>query len=367
MSADPRAARRARLVEALDDDLGALVVTHPANVRYLTGYVGSNGIAIVGRDGASLLTDFRYKSSAAEQLDAACELVIRPRDMLAGVPDAAAVVAAGGGIAFEGAHISFQQGSRLSQLLRDAGHQAASRADLVEGLRVVKDADEVAAIRRSAEVTDAALQRVLAGGLVGRRERDVAWDLLTALHDLGAEGPSFEPIVAAAANGAKPHAMPGDDPIPAGTLVTIDMGAIVDGYCSDMTRTVATGPLDAKLTEIEAVCARAQQAALDATRAGVGCKELDAVARGVITEAGYGEEFGHGLGHGVGLEIHEAPRVSSEGTGELASGMVVTIEPGIYVEGVGGVRIEDLVVVTHDGCEVLSKTSKDPAILLAGS
>jgi Xaa-Pro aminopeptidase len=207
-------------------------------------------------------------------------------------------------------------------------------------------------------MVDEALADVLAAGLVGHSEREIAFALQTRLFLIGAEGPSFEIIVAAGPNGAKPHAVPGARIIAAGELVVIDLGAIADGYCSDMTRTVPTGPLPAELARAYQVCAEAQAAALAAVRPGIGCAALDAVARDVITAAGLGEAFGHGLGHGVGLEIHEAPRVSREGTETLRPGMVVTIEPGIYLEGLGGVRIEDLVVVTDDGARVLSHSPK---------
>jgi Xaa-Pro aminopeptidase len=234
---------------------------------------------------------------------------------------------------------------------------------MVEGLREIKDADEVAAMREAAAVVDRALARVLDAGIVGRTERAVAFSLLEAMLDEGATEPSFPTIVASGPRGARPHHVPGPDRIPAGTLVVIDMGAVVDGYCSDMTRTVATGPLPPRLEEIYALCLRAQEAALDAARADMPAKDLDAVARTVIAEGGYGEHFGHGLGHGVGLVIHERPGVRPEGTEVLRAGMAITIEPGIYLEGEGGVRIEDLVVLGEDGFERLSTTPKDLRIV----
>jgi Xaa-Pro aminopeptidase len=212
-------------------------------------------------------------------------------------------------------------------------------------------------------VVDRALAAVLERGIVGRSEREVAFSLLGAMLEEGAEGASFETIVAAGPRGARPHAVPGRDPIPAGTLVVIDMGAVVDGYCSDMTRTVATGPLPPRLAEIYDVCLRAQRAAVDAARGGIGAAELDGVARAVIAEGGYADHFGHGLGHGVGLAIHEAPGVRPEGTATLRAGMAVTIEPGIYLEGEGGVRIEDLVILGDEGCEVISHAPKELQIV----
>lgn len=357
---DSRPDRRARLVAELGTrDLGALVVSHPPSVRWLTGYVGSNGVAVVGREGTVLLTDFRYETSAREQVDDGCRVVIRSLDLLGGVPEAAAQLGAGGRVGVEAQHLSMAQGQKLMAGLGEAGLEGTGTSGVVEELRMVKDADEVARIRESARITDAALERVIAGGLVGRTEREVAWDLRVAMHELGAEGPSFDTIVAAGPNGAKPHAVPGDRVIPEGTLVVVDMGSVHDGYCSDMTRTFATGTLPDELRRAYDVCAEAQLAALAACRPGIGRGALDAVARDIITDAGFGPAFGHSLGHGVGLEIHEAPRLAKDAEGELRPGMIVTIEPGIYLEGLGGVRIEDLVVVTDDGCEILSRFPKD--------
>lgn len=358
---DPRPDRRARLVtELANRDLGALVVTHPPSVRWLTGYVGSNGVAVVGRAGTVLLTDFRYETSARAQVDDGCRVVIRTLDLLGGVPEVARELGEGGAVGLEAQHLSMAQGQKLTAALGLAGLTATGTSGVVEDLRMVKDPAEVDLIRESAGITDAALERVTAKGLVGRTEREVAWDLRVAMHELGAEGPSFDTIVAAAANGAKPHAVPGDQVIPEGTLVVIDMGSIHAGYCSDMTRTFATGPLPEELQRAYDVCAEAQLAALAACRPGIGRGALDAVARDIITDAGFGPAFGHSLGHGVGLEIHEAPRLAKDADGELRPGMIVTIEPGIYLEGLGGVRIEDLVVVTDDGCEILSHFPKDP-------
>jgi Xaa-Pro aminopeptidase len=234
---------------------------------------------------------------------------------------------------------------------------------LVEELRIVKDADEVAAMRRAAAVADEALRAVLDAGIVGRPEKRVAFDLYGAMLERGAEDLSFPTIVAAGPRGARPHAVPGPDPIPAGTLVVIDMGAVVDGYCSDMTRTVATGPLPPRMDDIYRTCLDAQLAALAAARPGIRAGDLDAVAREVIASAGHGDHFGHGLGHGVGLEIHEAPGVRPGIERMLEEGMAITIEPGIYIEGLAGVRIEDLVVLTGDGRDIISATPKDLTVV----
>lgn len=355
------ALRRARLADLLGDGgLDALIVSHLPNVRYLTGYIGSNAVAVISTHGARVLTDSRYAVSAREQVDDEVEVSIGPGDLTANVAAAVADLAPAGRVGLEAAYVSMARGQQLSKAIAIADPQidVTPETGHVEQLRLIKDDHEIAMIARAAEMTDEALARVLAEGLVGRPERDVAFDLQAELFRCGAEGPSFEIIVAAGPNGAKPHAVPGPRPIGAGELVVIDLGAIAEGYCSDMTRTAITGALPPELARAYAVCADAQAAALAAVRPGATCAELDAVARDLITDAGLGDAFGHGLGHGVGLEIHEAPRLAREGTETLRAGMVVTIEPGIYLEGLGGVRIEDLVVVTEDGGRVLSQSPK---------
>ena len=350
-------ARQDAVMEALAErGLGALIVTDLANVRYLTGYVGSNGIALVGPRGRKLVTDSRYAVAAREQARGV-EVVIGRRDLLGDVAAALPSVAGEGPAGVEAESLTLARHARLAAMLE--GVVLEPTTGLVETLREVKDPGELEAMREAAAVVDRALAAVLARGIVGRSEREVAFALHAAMLEEGAERPSFDTIVAAGPRGARPHAVPGPEPIPAGTLVVIDLGAVVDGYCSDMTRTVATGPLPDRLAEIYAVCLRAQEAAVAAARGGMGAAELDAVARAVIADAGYADAFGHGLGHGVGLAIHEAPGVRPESGASLRAGMAVTIEPGIYLEGEGGVRIEDLVVLGDEGCEVLSGAPKE--------
>lgn len=357
MTGRPEPGRQERLLAALAArDLGALVVTDLANVRYLTGYVGSNAIALVGAGGRRLVTDSRYALSAREQV-AGAEVVVGRRDLLADVAAALPEVAVGGRIGVEAENLTLARHERLAGMVD--GFALEPTRGLVEALRLVKDADEVAAMREAAAVASRALERVLGEGIVGRSERRVAFALHGAMLEGGAEEPSFPIIVAAGARGARPHAVPGPDPIPPGTLVVIDLGAVVRGYCSDMTRTVATGSLPARLEEAYRVCLDAQQAALAAARPGMGAAELDAVARERIAAAGYGDAFGHGLGHGVGLRIHERPGVRPESTETLPAGAAITIEPGIYLEGEGGVRIEDLVVLAEGGLDVLTPHPKD--------
>jgi len=350
------AAGRLQALRALlaEHDLGAMVVTDAANVRYLTGYVGSNGTAVVSRDAATLLTDSRYAVSARAQVEDA-DVVIGSRDLLGDIARIARDLAGDGPVAVEAETVTVAWHERFAARL-----EAAPRATrgLVEGLRLVKDPGEIALMRRAAAVADEALAHVLAQGIVGRTERQVAFALYGAMLDRGAEDLSFPTIVAAGPRGARPHAVPGAEPIPTDTLVVIDMGAIVEGYCSDMTRTVATGPLPADLERIYTVCLDAQEAALAAARPGITGADLDAVARDHITAAGFGDHFGHGLGHGVGLEIHEGPGVRPTSTDELRAGMAITIEPGIYIDGTGGVRIEDLVILTDGGCDIISGAPK---------
>jgi Xaa-Pro aminopeptidase len=233
---------------------------------------------------------------------------------------------------------------------------------MVEDLRAVKDADELALVRTAARMADEALREVLEHGLAGRTERAVARALEDAIRDRDGE-PSFPSIVAAGPHGALPHAEPREVEIPEGTLVVVDWGARYQGYCSDCTRTLATGELDGEARDVYDLVLRAQRAGLQAVKAGPAGKEVDAVARTLIDEAGHADEFGHGLGHGVGLEVHEAPTLSKRGEQHLAAHNVVTVEPGVYLPGRFGVRIEDLAIVTEDGTEVLSSLAKELTVV----
>jgi Xaa-Pro aminopeptidase len=346
-------------------ELDALLICDLVNVRWLAGFTGSSAAAVVGagaRGARRFVTDFRYRTQAADQIDPAWATAIAS-DPLAGVADALGEVAAARGterlrVGFDDHHLSVRAHARLSELLGDAVSLEPA-GGLVEELRAVKDPGELAAIRAAAQVADEAFTQVVARGLVGRTEQAVALDLEMTMRGLGAQGSSFPPIVAAGAHGALPHAVPRDVAIAAGTLVVIDWGAQLDGYASDCTRTLATGDIDAGAREVYELVLRAQEAALAAVRPGPTGKEVDAVARDLIAAGGHGERFGHGLGHGVGLEVHEGPRLSKQGEDALVAGNVVTVEPGIYVPGEIGVRIEDLVAVTAEGHEVLNGLPKD--------
>jgi Xaa-Pro aminopeptidase len=349
--------RADRLVALLDErELDALLVTNLVNVRYLTGYTGSNGIALVGmHDLRCFVTDFRYGTQAEQQVEG-FERRIGEQDLL---DDAVAALPVGDlRLGIEDQHLSVRTFDRLREAL-PASVELVPAGGAIERLRERKDAGEVARIRAAAELADTALQRTLEDGLAGRSERAVALALEQQMRRLGAERPSFDTIVAHGAHGALPHAVPRDVEIAADCLVTIDWGAQLDGYCSDCTRMFAVGDPGERAREVYEVVLQAQLAGLDAVRPGVSGRDADAVARALIDEAGHGERFGHGLGHGVGLEIHEAPRLSRASDATLAAGHVVTVEPGVYLPGELGVRIEDLVLVTDDGCERLNGLPKD--------
>jgi Xaa-Pro aminopeptidase len=346
---------RADRLEALleEHQLDALVVTDLKNVRYLAGYTGTNGICVVGPGVRLFFTDFRYVTQAAEQVPDEFERLRGKRDLLGEVSERLS-----GRAGFEDAHMSVRRHTRLRGLVGERA-ELVPAGDLVEQLRAVKEPGEIDAIRAASELADAALRNVLERGLVGRTERHVAFDLETEMRKLGAEAPSFPSIVASGAHSALPHAEPRDVPIESGTLLTIDWGAILDGYCSDCTRTFATGELDEEAAGVYGLVLDAQEKAEVAVRAGESTKALDGIARTEIEEAGHGEHFGHGLGHGVGLEVHEGPTLSQNAEDQLlVPGNVVTVEPGVYIPERFGVRIEDLVAVTDGGREVLSGLPK---------
>jgi Xaa-Pro aminopeptidase len=351
-----RSALRALLPGAGVD---ALLVTDLVNVRYLTGFTGSNAALLVhaGGDGVSrLCTDGRYRTQAAAEvpdletlIERACAVELATRARALGVER----------LGFESdvvtvdAHDAIAAAAEGVPLVRAPG--------LVQRLRAVKDGDEVEALRRACAVGDAALGELLAAGGLrpGRTEREVALDLEDRMRRLGATGPAFETILAAGANSAVPHHRPSDAVLQRGDLVKLDFGALVDGYHSDMTRTVVLGPAAGWQRELHALVAEAQAAGRAALAPGAEVTAVDAAARDVVERAGRGEEFVHGLGHGVGLQIHEDPYVGKTGTGALAAGMVVTVEPGVYLEGRGGVRIEDTLVVRDAGPELLTHTTRE--------
>ncbi|MEA2399032.1 MAG: Xaa-Pro aminopeptidase [Thermoleophilaceae bacterium] len=333
-------------------DLDALLVTNLVNVRYLTGFTGSNALCLVGPGLRLFFTDFRYVTQARREVGDAFDREQGRQDLLEDVAERMS-----GRVAFEDAHLTVRQHERLRGYAGDDVELVAA-GRLVEDLRKVKDDSELERIRAAAALADEIFEHARAMGLAGRTERDVAVELETEMRRRGSD-PSFPSIVAGGPNGSLPHARPGGDAIEPGTLVVIDMGCVLDGYCSDCTRTFATGPIPDGAAEVYDLVLRTQVATLDEIRPGVACRDVDAFARQLIAAAGHGERFGHGLGHGVGLEVHEQPTLSRAGEGELAAGNVVTVEPGVYVPDEFGVRIEDLVVVSESGREVLSGFPKE--------
>jgi Xaa-Pro aminopeptidase len=352
-------ARISRVRELMmERELDVLLVTDLVNLRWLTGFTGTNGAAIVGagEEGARrFITDFRYLSQAATEIGDDWEREIT-QELIPRLADRLPRDAARAG--FDDATMSVRDHARLHDLAPE-DVELVPAGGLVEELRAIKDHAELEKIRAATRLADAAMREVLGRGLAGRTERDVAIDLEFTMRRLGAEAPSFPPIVAAGAHGALPHAAPRAVEIPAGAMVVVDWGAQLDGYASDCTRTFATGEPDPRDREVYELVRRAQEEALAAVRPGPTGREVDAVAREIIAAAGHGEHFGHGLGHGVGLAVHEGPRLGQTSDTELAAGMVVTVEPGVYVPGAVGVRIEDLVAITHDGNEILTSLPKE--------
>ena len=336
-----------KLAALLDEPL---LVTSGVNVRYLTGVASSNAALLVDPDGeATLFTDFRYAQKAR-----ALEGVRFEQTARAVIGDLATRLA-GRTVGIEAHVLTVASHDQL----RDGGVETVSRTGLVERLRAVKEPQELDSIREAAAISDRMFAALAEERFTGRTELELAWRVRELFHEHGASELAFDTIVAAAENGASPHADVRDVPIPANTLVTVDAGCRVDGYASDCARTFATGELPDDLARAYEVCLEAQLAGLAAYGPGVAGRDADAAARDVIAAAGWGERFGHGLGHGIGLEVHEAPTVRAESTDTLEAGNLVSCEPGIYLPGLGGVRIEDMVLVTDGGPERLTQADKE--------
>ncbi|MCE5236930.1 Xaa-Pro peptidase family protein [bacterium] len=346
------AARLARVREQMQhDEVQAALVALPENVRYLTGFTGE-GLLVVGLDRALVSTDGRYRVEAGEVADQA-EAAFDTGGHLAGAIAFITQIGAAG-LAFEADHTTYATYQELSKKLSVA-LRPTSR--VVERLRLIKDETEVALIREAARRADVALGAFLADLQPGPSERRLALQLQSALVDQDVE-PAFATIMASGPSAACPHAVPCGRPLSEGDMLKIDMGARFEGYCSDITRTLFVGEPTERFRTVYNLVLQAQQAAVAAARPGLTGRELDQVARDIIAAGGHGSDFDHGLGHGVGLQVHEGPRVSARSEDLLEPGMVVTIEPGIYLEGWGGVRIEDTVLITATGCEVLTQSPK---------
>jgi Xaa-Pro aminopeptidase len=327
-----------RLRDLLEEPL---LVTNLVNVLYLTGLDSSNAALFVEQDRVRLYTDFRY-IEAAQALNGV-EAVLTKRSLIGWLADEL-----DGAVGFESNVLPWS----FTEQLREGGLELVPRKGLVEQLRAVKDEGELEAFRRACAITDRMFERLVSEvKFVGRPERDVAWDITRIYHEEGAEEPAFEAIVGSGPTGARPHARAGGRVIEAGELVVIDTGCRVDGYVSDYTRTLATGELGDEMRAAYDVVLAAQLAGLQAIGAGRSGVDVDAAARDVIEGSDFSGAFGHGLGHGLGLDVHEAPRLSTESPDTLAAGNVVTVEPGVYLPGRFGIRIEDDVIVTEDGIE----------------
>ena len=344
------------------DGLAAMLVTRLVNVRYLSGFTGSNAALLIRVDDDTpvLATDGRYRTQAAQQAPDAETVIER-----ACAPHLTRRAAADGvaRLGFE-SHVVTVEG--FDALTKEAGDMELVRAaGAVEALREVKDAGEVALLRLACEAADSALADLVARGSLrpGRTEREVGRELESLMLDHGADGVSFETIVATGANSAIPHHRPTDAVLAAGDFVKIDFGALVCGYHSDMTRTFVLGPAAQWQLDVYALVAAAQKAGRDALAPGVALREVDAASRRVLADAGYEEYFTHGLGHGVGLEIHEAPGIGASAAGTLLAGSAVTVEPGVYLPDRGGVRIEDTLVVCESAPDLLTQFPKELAIL----
>lgn len=354
MAGDRRTERQAALRRRLEElGLEGLLVTHGPNIRYLTGFTGSAGLLLVTPDRILLITDFRYAEQAPEETRGAADVATDSTNLWDRLRRA-----------FEGGprvRLGFE---RDSLTVRDAERMSAGRlgpvepvptSEVVESLRVVKDPDEISAIRAAAELAHASLAQALSTVKVGEAEQEIAARLELALRRNGSEWHPFQTIVASGPRSALPHARSSPRTIGRGEWLLLDFGAQLDGYCADITRTVVVGgSADARQREVYSVVQEAQRRARENLRPGMTGREGDALARDLIRERGFGDAFGHSLGHGVGLEVHEAPRLAASAEGVLPAGTVVTIEPGIYLQGWGGVRLEDDIHLTAEGPRCLS-------------
>lgn len=341
--------------ELLDRGIHGLVVTNLVNVRWCTGFTGSFGALIVAPDQTTLITDSRYATQAPAQMagsgaevevEVASDLVKQGTGALGGTTP----------VGLEADDISWAAQQRWAAALD--GADLVSTEGLITTFRSVKDDAELVRMQRAAAIVDEVLAEAVSMLVAGTPERELARALDDGMRRRGASGPAYETIVASGPNAALPHARPGDRRFAEGDLVVIDAGSMVDGYRSDMTRTFVIGAPDDRTVTIHDLVTRAQAAGVRAVKPGIQVKEIDEICRGIITEEGFGPEFGHGTGHGVGLDIHELPAVRAGNTAILQPGHVITVEPGIYLPGFGGVRVEDMVVVTDDGCRSLTRHPK---------
>lgn len=357
-----------RLRERLaEENIDALFVSSPENRRYLSGFTGSAGYLIISQGCAIIATDFRYWEQAGRQCPDFELVKVTSGEMRTWLPPVLDEVVKPATLGFEATSITYALHQLLKETLKHLKPAARPKlvptTELVESLRILKEPEELAIITRAVEIADKAYVEVSSGLEPGVTEREIAWRLEKSMREQGAESTSFDIIVAAGPNAALPHHRPTDQPIQRGEPIVIDMGARLQGYCSDLTRTTCLGRPDSQFRRIYDIVLAAQETAISAVQAGMTGHDADRLARAVIEKAGYGEQFGHGTGHGVGLAIHENPRVGPRATNELRDGMVFTIEPGIYLPGWGGVRIEDIVVLEKGKACDLTKAPKRDSVL----
>ena len=352
------AARRSALASRLEDlGVDAFLVTRLPNVRYLTGFTGSNGQLILTAEDTVFLTDGRYgEQSRREAPDV--RRAIYTGEFVRAFAEACSELGVER-LAFESTGLTYKTYRDLGAV----GRELVPTEQEVERLRWVKDREEIERLSQAQELADDAFDLITHKLVEGMTERDAAFELDMSLRRAGAENVAFDTIMAFGENAAEPHHHPSDRPLQRGDIVKMDFGCVVDGYHSDMTRTVSFGDLPGELREVYEIVRAAQQAGVDAVRAGVNGGDADEASRGVIRDAGYGDRFTHSLGHGVGLEIHEGPTLRAGGNDVVPEGAVVTVEPGIYLGGLGGVRIEDMVEVRSDGCRVIPRTPKELIVL----
>jgi Xaa-Pro aminopeptidase len=333
--------------------LNHFVVSNIPNVRYLSGFSGSTAMMLVARDGATLVTDFRYQEQAEGEVFRGIEIKIDKREALQAVCEMIGELK--GKLGFEAGSLAYSAYEKLEA----AAQELVPTEGIVASLREIKDENEVASLKKAVQIADAVFAEIAKEIAPGMTEVDLAARIDFMLRKKSAEVPAFKTIVASGEHSSLPHASPTMRVIREGDLVKMDFGAIWDGYCSDITRTVVVGKASDKVKEVYGIVLEAQKRAIAGIKADIKCSDVDGFARQHIESKGYGENFGHGLGHGVGLEVHEGPRLSAKSEGTLAAGMVTTVEPGIYIPGWGGVRIEDVVVAREGGNEVLTGASKD--------
>ena len=336
-------------------NLQGLLITNPVNIRYLTGFTGSSGIAFVSDEHAAFVTDFRYLDQAGEEVQN-FSIFISIHTLLDTLKEKN-LIASGAKIGFEAEHLSYSLYSMLNNLFPQTKFVPTEK--LVEQLAIQKDESEISFLKQAAKIATEALTNVLPHLKAGLREFEFSAELSYRLRLLGAERDAFEPIVASGWRSALPHGIASEKVIDDGDFVVIDFGAVYRGYASDMTRTVAMGKASPQMKRIYQIVKDAQQKAIDSARAGISCHALDQIAREYIHQKGFGTYFGHSLGHGLGLDVHSLPRVGAGSETILQENFVITIEPGIYIPNVGGVRIEDDIVIQKDGCEVLTRFPKE--------